>query len=137
MKIKLGDIFSKRNLFVGGLVLVLGFVAFFIFFYANGTNLYNAIDSSSKVFLILFFVGGLVFVIECGMFDVVSVGFANIFAIRKGEGKRYASLYDYKEVKRIKRSSDIYLVFPFLLDGILFGLAAFIMFLVWKNTYIV
>ena len=66
-----------------------------------------------------------------GFFDTVAVGTANLIGVLRKEGqKKYASLFDYKELKKEKRKSNRFVYLGYLLPGIIYIILFTIFYLI-------
>ena len=66
-----------------------------------------------------------------GFFETVAVGTANLIGVLRKEGqKKYASLFDYKELKKEKRKSNRFVYLGYLLPGIIYIILFTIFYLI-------
>lgn len=69
-----------------------------------------------------------------GSFDVISVGFSNLFSTMKKNGsKKYDGLFEYREIKNAKRSEHRFSFLPILVSGVIYLIISIILFIIYKN----
>lgn len=72
-----------------------------------------------------------------GTFDVISVGFANLFSVIKRNGsKKYDGIYGYEEVHKEKRLANRFKFFPILISGICWLIVSLSFYFIWHSTFI-
>lgn len=138
-KITIYHFFNIPNLIVFIICLVLGGLFFVIYPLLNyeGFTIYNMMNGSfvSGACLIgfsLLYIAG-----NFGTFDVISVGFANLFSVIKKNGtKKYDGIYGYEEVHREKRLANRFKFFPILVAGIIYLIVSLILYFIWHSTFI-
>ena len=128
-------IFTLRNLIALLVSLAIGALIYVFFSFYRGFTFYNSIDGFFVAGSVLV-LGGLLFLAgNEGTFDVISVGFANLYSVFKRNGtKKYASLYDYREMKGEKRKGNRYILIPIELAGIVYLIVSIVLFIIYKQT---
>lgn len=129
-------LFNLRNLIIFSVSMFIGAIIIILFcVFRQEFNLLNANDGSFVACAILIAFGCLHITLNMGTFDVVAVGFANLFSVFKKNGsKKYDGVYEYQLVKEEKRNSTRFYFFPILIAGLIYLLLAFILFTLYKNS---
>ena len=128
---------NLKNLYVLLGSLCLGSLIFVIYCVVKEGqfNLYNSTDGSFVAAAVLLCVSLLYLVLNHGTFDVIAVGFSNVFSFMKKDGaKKYDGLYEYAETKKEKRNKNRFVYLPMLLSGLVFLIIAIILRLMWSGN---
>ena len=132
----LRNLFNIKNLIIFILSLVFGaFVIILFCLLKGGFDLLNSNDGSFVACAILIGIGCLHISLNMGTFDVIAVGFANLFsAFKKSGTKKYDGIYEYQNIKESKRVQSRFYFFPLIMAGILYLILAIILFTLYKNS---
>lgn len=134
-KFNIREIFSLDNLVVALISLVVGVLIFLIYFFSRNQLLIDACDGMFIASGVLICVGFLFLIMNQGTFDVIAVGFANLFSVFKKNGtKKYDGIYEYQNIKAEKRRSTRFRFLAILFVGLIFLIIALILWGVFNNS---
>lgn len=126
-----------KNLIVLLVSLALGSLIFVIYcaLKEGQFNIYNAADGSFVAATVLLCFSLMYVVLNHGTFDVIAVGFSNVFSFMKKDGtKKYDGLYEYSELKKEKRNKNRFVYLPILIGGLIFLIVAICLRLEWSQN---
>lgn len=131
-KFNIKEIFNWRNYLLFGISLLFLTGVFLLVFGLNGWSLYAGLNGSFVAGCLGIAFGAMSFVTNAGFFDVISVGFANLIAMfKKNPTKKYPGIYEYRELKTDKRRSNRFYWIWYLLSGIVFLIAAIVIYVMF------
>lgn len=129
------QILTKTNVIVFAITFVLSTLVFLLLVFLKSNKLYDCLNYSFVIGIVLFLLSLFIIIVNFGMFDLIAVGFANLFSvIKKGGTKKYDGLYGYQEAKSDARKGNRFLFLPVLLTGSAFIILSIIMRIIWQNT---
>lgn len=136
-KFNIYRIFNIKNLIIllvslaiGGLIPVL-----FCLIKEGGFSLLNLVDGFFVSGALLIGIGLMVIVLNMGTFDIIAVGFSNLFSVTKKEGtKKYDGVYEYQTNKEAKRQSERFYFIPIVLIGLIYLIVSIILLQVFNST---
>lgn len=129
------EIFNLRNLII--LLVSLLIETLIVILYGTYTDftLYNLINGFFIAGAVLVFLGLMVLVLNQGTFDIIAVGFSNLFySLKEGNAHKYDGVYGYQEIKKDKRYQVRFSFLSYCFAGIIFLLIAIILYFVWKSS---
>lgn len=132
----LTKLFNIKNLIIFLCSLFFGILVVVLFcLFRGGFNLLNSNDGSFVAAAILIGFGCFHISANVGTFDVITVGFINLFSSFKKNGtKKYDGIYEYQTVKEKSRSGKRFYFFPLISAGIVYLLIAIILFFLYKAS---
>ncbi len=138
-KFSIYEILNLRNLIYFLVSIVCGIGIFVIFCLIKNVSfsLLNSCDGFFVGACVLIGVGILQLVVNQGTFDVIAVGFSNLFSVFKKDGtKKYDGIYGYQEAKQAKRKQNKYNRIPIAFAGLLLLIVALILRAIYQNSLI-
>ena len=127
------DVFNVQSWTSFTIMLIVESLIFLAIFGFNGWTLMGAMDGTFVAGCIGVGIAGLTYAANDGTFDVFPVGFANMIgSFKKEVEKRYDGVYQYREIKAAKRKSRRFIPLFYLAAGLIYLIAAFIMFTYFK-----
>lgn len=132
----LSKLFNLRNLIIFLCSLSFGAIVTILFcVFRGGFNLLNSNDGSFVAAAVLIGFGCLHISANVGTFDVITVGFINLFSSFKKNGtKKYDGIYEYQNVKEKSRVGKRFYFFPLISAGIIYLVLAIILFFLYKAS---
>lgn len=123
-------IFNWRNLaiLIGSLIAGVAILLIYVLI-KQKWDLLNFTDGTFVASAILIAFGFMHIVLNMGTFDVIAVGFSNLFSVMKKDGsKKYDGIYGYQEAKEPKRKGTRFYFIPIVTAGFIFLIIAIILF---------
>lgn len=136
-KITIYHFFNLPNtiIFLVSIVIAIVVTVLYAFCSHGQFTLYNFTNGSFVSAAILIGSSLLYLAANHGTFDVINVGFINLFSVIKKNGtKKYDGIYGYQEAHEATRSSHRFRFFPILVAGILVLGVSLILYFVWRNS---
>lgn len=130
-------IFNLQNLIIFLVSLVVGILIFVFYCLCceDQFTLYNSVNGLFVAAAILLFIGLGDITLNMGTFDIVAVGFANLYSAFKKDGKkRYDGVYEYQQKKEVKRKSTRFRFLSFLIAGIILLIISLILWGFWYKS---
>ncbi len=113
---------------------LVGVGIFSAFFFSKSLTLLNALNASTIAGVLLLAAGGLMWVETFGTFDMMAYGFKQMFtSFFSRKANKYNDLYSYKQDKNLKRESSAKLYLSVLASSLLFLIALFVMYIVYRT----
>lgn len=132
---KVSRVFNKTNAIALAVALVLSLAVFFGLYLFKSKELYDCINYSFLIGAVVFLLSLFILIVNLGMFDLMAVGFANLFSAMKKNGtKKYDGLFDYTEQKSAKRKGNRFIFLPVLVVGSAFIILSIILRTIWIST---
>ena len=128
------DIFNIKNLILFIISLVIGIIIFLLVYALHDYVYMYAMDGLFAGGAALVGIGLLALASNQGTFDIIVVGFANLFAISKKQGKKkYDGLYDYQTIKAQDRTDARFQWLVYVTAGVIYLIIAGIMLAEFYN----
>ncbi len=120
-KFNFRKIFNVRNLTSLIICVILSSIVFVLVYWSDNWALMGAVNGSFAAGCIGVGFACLSFATNKGIFDVFSLGFQNTISVMRKEGtKKYPGLFEYREMKKKKRSENEYTYLAYLFSGIIY-----------------
>lgn len=134
-KFSIYEIFNFKNLIIFLISLFVGLVISVVYGIIRAFEFIYVVDGFFLGSCVVIFVGLFDLILNQGTFDVVAVGFSNLYAVTKKNGtKKYDGIYEYAETKRAKRQESRFRFLAIVGAGIVLLIVTFILYLIFNAS---